>query len=313
MLTRLNQSDVTGTVDMTDPGAVTDTVCAILGRRYRDFNEALMRQAFRDIVDAFWGRYPGLLCCDTPYHDLRHSLGTALLMARMVDGYEAAHAADTAALGVDEGSLAVLLALYHDIGFLRRDSESGVKGACFIHEHEQRGVEFMRGYLARGPLARFAGQADLIHATNFSRPLSEILADLPRELYVVGQMLGTADLVSQIAGRYYLERCRHYLYREFVIAGADRKTGPGGETIMLYESPEDLLRKTPGFYKYLAKKRLEADFDLVYRYVARHFDGDNPYERGMQNNLGYLDELIARNDFSALSRRPVPVMPLPHE
>ena len=123
--------------------------------------------------------------------------------------------------------------------------------------------------------------------------------------------LGTADLVSQIAGRYYLERCRHYLYCEFVIAGADRKTGPGGETIMLYESPEDLLRKTPDFYKYLAKKRLEGDFDLVYRYVARHFDGDNPYERGMPNNLGYLDELITRNDFSALSRRPVPLMPLP--
>jgi len=163
MLTRLNQSDVTGTVDMTNPDAVTDTVCAILGRRYPGFNETLLRQAFSDIVDAFWGRYPGLLPCDTPYHDLRHAFGTALLMARMVDGFEAAHGADTPALGVEEGILAILLALYHDVGFLRLPSESDINGACLIKEHEQRSVDFMRRYLARGPLSHFAYQADLIH------------------------------------------------------------------------------------------------------------------------------------------------------
>ena len=311
MLIGLNQSDVTGTVDMTNPDAVTDVVCKILGRRYPGFNETLMRQAFRDIVDAFWGRYPGLLSCDTPYHDLRHALGTALLMARMVDGFEAAHDAGTPALGVDEGTLAVLLALYHDIGFLRLDTESGINGACLINEHEQRGVDFMQRYLARSPLSSFAFQANLIHATNFSKPLSETLAGLPRELYVIGQMLGTADLVSQIAGRYYLERCRYFLFREFVIAGVDRTVTPSGETIVHYATPEDLLRKTPDFYEHVAKNRLEGDFEHIYRYVAAHFGGDNPYERAMQHNLDYLKAMIARNNFSALHRKPVPLMPLP--
>jgi len=306
----LNHSDVTGTVNMTDPVAVADTICAILGRRYPGFNEAFLRKGFSDIVDAFWGRYPGLLQCDTPYHDLRHSLGTALLMARLVDGYEETHAAGTPALGREEGTLAVILALYHDIGFLRRDSESDINGAFLVHDHEQRGVDFMRGYLARGAFADFADQAELIHATNFAKPLAEILTGLPRQLYVIGQMIGTVDLVSQIASRYYLERCYHYLDREFVTAGADRKIDAEGRTVILYATPEDLLRKTPGFYEHLAKKRIENDFENVAAHVAAHFGGVDPYAQGMQRNLAFLREMIARNDFTAMRRRPLPLMPL---
>ncbi|MCK9283192.1 MAG: HD domain-containing protein [Rhodocyclaceae bacterium] len=309
MLAHINQSDVTGTVDLSNPTAVADAVCEIFARRYPGFDASPIRQGFVDIEDAFWGRYPGLLPCDTPYHDLRHSLGTALLMARMVDGFEAAHDAQAAALGVDEGRLAVLLALFHDIGFLRRESESAINGACLIKDHEQRGVDFMRGYLARGPFARFADQAALIQATNFAQPIDKTLAGLPDKLIVIGQMLGTADLESQISGRYYLERCRDFLFREFVIAGVDRTVSPEGETVVLYASPEDLLRKTPGFYEHLVKNRLENDFARVYRFVAAHFDGRDPYAEAMERNLAYLKRLIARNDFSSLRRKPVPLMP----
>ncbi|HEY6896809.1 MAG TPA: HD domain-containing protein [Rhodocyclaceae bacterium] len=307
MPTHINQSDVTGTINMASPEAVTDAICAILARRYPDFDEAALRQAFADIVAAFWGRYPRLLACDTPYHDLRHSLGTALLMARLVDGYEIAHAGG--GLGSEEGSLAVLLALYHDIGFLRRDNEATINGACLIRDHEQRSVDFTREYLAHSRFARFAEQAQLIHATNFARPIAETLHGLPRELFVIGQMLGTADLVSQIAGRYYLERCRDFLYPEFVIAGADRSVNAAGETLVLYATAEDLLRKTPGFYQHLAKPRLDKDFEQVWRYVEPHFGGDNPYARAMQHNLDYLRQLIERDDFSGLRRKPQAMMP----
>lgn len=311
MFADINQSDVTGTVNMVSPTAVADAVCGILTKRYGGDVDRLVRPAFVDIEDAFWGRYTGLLACDTPYHDLRHSLGTALLMARMVDGYEAAHGTGLPALGRDEGILAVLLALFHDIGFLRRGDEAHLNGACLIRDHEQRGVDFMRSYLAQGPFARFAEQAELIHATNFAKPIVDTLNGLPRELFVIGQMLGTADLVSQIAGRYYLERCRYFLFREFVAAGVDRTISPSGETIVLYSTAEDLLRKTPGFYEHLVKRRLDEDFAQVFRYVAPHFGGEDPYAASMRRNLDYLRELIRRDDFSSLRREPVPLMPQP--
>lgn len=302
------QSDVTGRVNLTRPGEVANAICEILQSRYDNFKAAYVEQAFRQIEDAFWGRYSGLLGCDTPYHDLRHSLATALLMARMLDGYEKSRGADLPHLDADVATLAVLLALYHDIGFLRRDNEADINGAMLILPHEQRGVDFMRGFLARGPLAAYAERAELIHATNFAKPLDELLTDLPSDMVVLCQMLGTADLVSQVAGRYYLERIRHFLYGEFVIAGADRMTGPDGQEVLIYASAEELLSKTPNFYEKVVRKRIDG-FGAPYRCVAAHFGGDNPYERGMERNIGYLKELIARGDFSGLARKPVPLMP----
>lgn len=309
MLARLIQCDVTGTVNLADPAAVADAVCGILGQRYGRFDETTLRQGFCDIQNAFWGRYPGLLPCDTPYHDLRHSLGTALLMARMVDGYQSVHAANTPELDADQAVLAVLLALYHDIGFLRREHEAHLCGACLIMEHEQRGVDFMGDYLAQGALACFFSQAWLIQATNFAKPIAETLAGLSATDYLIGQMLGTADLVSQLSGRYYLECCRYYLYEEFVAAGMDRGRTPDGKTVVLYASAEDLLRKTPDFYEHLVKKRLDEDFEQVYRYIAPHFGGDDPYTQGLERNLAFLRTLIERNDFSGLRRKPVPLIP----
>lgn len=307
----INQSDVTGTVNMASPGAVADAICTVLARRYADFDEVVMRDGFIDLEDIFWGRYPGLLPCDTPYHDLRHSMSTALAMMRMVDGYEAAHGADGPALGAELATLGVLLALFHDVGFIRRLSEAGINGACLIREHEQRSVDFMRVYLAQGPLARYAELAELIHTTNFAKPASELFSGLTPQLVELGKMLGTSDLISQISGRYYLERCQHCLFQEFVAAGADRTVSPSGETVILYATPEDLLRKTPGFFEHLVKPRIDVEFGQAYRYIADHFGGENPYTAAMQRNLDFLRDMIERDDFSGLHRKPLPLMPLP--
>ncbi len=307
----VEQSDVTGTVNVSNQGAVADAVCAILARRYDGFADAPLRRCFADVGDAFFGRFPGYLGCDTPYHDLRHALSTVLLMARIVDGYEMSHPASLPTLGADTATMAVVLALFHDVGFLRRASESGINGATLVHDHEQRSVDFARSYLTRGAYASFAAQATLIHATNFHQSVAATLGEQPARLHTVGRMLGTVDLVSQIGGRYYLERCRDFLFPEFVVAGLDRQTLPSGETIVLYASAQDLLRKTPDFYEHVARPRLERDFDHCYRYIAPHFGGDDPYTRTMQRNLQHLGEMIKANDFSRLRRQPKPLMPLP--
>lgn len=303
----INQSDVTGRVNMASPGAVVDAICAILATRYPGFDEVVLRDGFIDLEDIFWGRYPGYLQCDTPYHDLRHSMSTALAMARLVDGYEIEQGGSF--LGAELAMLGVLLALFHDVGFIRTLAEAGTRGACLIREHEQRSVDFMRSYLAAGPLAGYARYAELIHTTNFARNPAATLEGLDVRFADLGKMLGTADLISQIAGRYYLERCRHYLYEEFVTAGADRMVEPSGEIVILYATPEELLSKTPGFYEHLVKPRLEKDFDRAYRHIAAHFGGDDPYSRAVQRNLDFLRGMIAEKNFARLGRKPVPLMP----
>ncbi len=298
------QRDIADTVDMASSEAVADEVCRILSKRYEGFAQAPMRQCFTDIARAYAGDYPGLLVCDMRYHDLCHALSTALLMARLVDGFEASHGADMTGFGRDKGSMAVVLALFHDIGFLRRDIESYINGACLDHHHEQRSVDFVRAYLAKSVFADYADQADLIHATNFNVPIAQSLLGQPPEMFILGQMLGTADLISQVGDRYYLERCRDFLFEEFIAAGHDRCIAEDGRVTVLYSSPEDLLRKTPDFFEHVVKQRLETDLGQVSRFIAPHFGGDDPYARRIARNMEHLRTLIQRNDFSRLQRNP---------
>ena len=74
---------------------------------------------------------------------------------------------------------------------------------------------------------------------------------------LVGSLLGSADIIAQMSDRCYLEKCRDRLYPEFVAGGITRKKTHNGE-VVVFESPEDLLRKTPSFYQN-ASKRLDKD------------------------------------------------------
>lgn len=301
--------DVTGTVNLFDAHSVADAVCAISQHRYPDFNVQQMRQGFADLDQACLGRYPGLLPCNTPYHNLTHFLDAALLMARLVDSYEMRDNANaTDLVSGEQFSVAVLLALFHDVGLLRRVHEIHRPAAEPPGELERRSVDFMRNYLEHSALASYAGQAELILVTDLTRPVSESLHGLPAKLVAIGHMLGTADLLSQMSGRYYLENCRDALYAELVTTTDQRKVSAQPVTPALYDSPQDLLRKTPVFYENVVKKRLDRDYEQVYLHLPKHFGGDDPYMRGLQRNLAYLEQLIERNDFSGLRRKP-PLMP----
>lgn len=304
--------DLAGTVRLDSASAVASSVVRLLAERFpsRELDLAFLKTAFADIGDAFWGKYPGYLPCDTPYHDLRHSLDTALLTARMVDGYQRQHAGTALALSGLEAELAVFLALYHDIGFLRRDDEGHLCGAQLVRVHEQRSVDFVRAYLLNSPLADFADSADLIHVTCFARDAADVMHGHPEQQKAIARMIGSADLISQVSDRCYLERCRDFLYQEFALAGVDRSVGDDGQVRKIYADGDDLLVKTPGFYEHMVKRRLFETFGDIQQVLLAHFDGWNPYAESMKVNLDYLRRLIAEDRLSGgLRRHPVPLLP----
>ncbi|HET6720175.1 MAG TPA: HD domain-containing protein [Rhodocyclaceae bacterium] len=304
--------DLTGSVRLDSVAAVAGAVVDLLARRFPadELNPSFLRRAFDDIEAAFWGEYPACLPCDTPYHDLRHSLDTALLVARMCDGYQAVHGGVAARLHGREAELAVLLALFHDIGFLRRPAEKHLHGAQLTRQHENRSVLFVRAYLASSPLADYAASAELIHATNFAHAAADVLHGHVAQQQVIARMLGSADLISQLADRYYLERCRDCLYAEFVLAGLDRSTDAAGPEVVVYRDGEDLLRQTPAFYEQVIRKRLEVDFGNIQQVLDTHFGERNPYAASMAGNLAYLRRLIAENRLrEGLRRRPRALIP----
>ena len=306
MLAHTSQRDITGTVNLDDAAAVAEACIAILQERYGHdaINASLIRQAFEDVRAAFWGENPNWLACDTPYHDLSHSLDTALVVARMTDGFETGHGVGAcSALGPEESTVAILLGLMHDAGFLREPALAHVHGATLTRDHEARSVSFARDYLGGTALEHFAHQAELIQATNLTHNVSAATG-MPAKSRAIADIIGTADLVAQMSDRYYLEKCFHFLYAEFVTAGLDRTRDALGRETVIYSSPEELLLKTPAFYEHLVKDRLENEFAHAYRYLELHFRGQDPYMTAVQANIHQLQHLITRGDLGSLRRRP---------
>jgi len=302
MQDRLNQNDVSNRVDVENPSRVRNAVLAIFAARYPGADLAPLARGFDDVAALFEGSFPGYLACDTLYHDVRHTLDMSLAMARLVDGYERSCAA-AERLGPRRAMLGVLVALLHDAGYLKRVSESHVEnGAVFTKVHVSRSADFISAYL---PQVGFAAEAPLaarlVHFTGYEMDLDDIRVGEPKDR-MLGCLVGTADLIGQMSDRMYLEKCREFLYREFVWANIARETLPDGREVVRYASPEDLIIKTPGFYEYVARTRMEKKLGAVDRYAAAHFDGPNLYQSEIDRNMSFLRQVIETAKFDRLRR-----------
>ncbi len=302
MQDRLNQNDVTNRVNVEDPYRVRDAVLSLFAARYPGTDLTPLAFAFDDFKALFEGEYPGYLACDTLYHDMRHTLDMSLAMARLVDGYDRT-CAEPDRLGARRAMLGVLIALLHDCGYLKRNSESRVEnGAVFTKVHVSRSADFISAYLpVLGFAAEAATAAKLVHFTGYEMEIEDIPIQDPRDR-MLGCLVGTADLIGQMSDRMYLEKCREFLYKEFVLGSIARETTPEGQEIVRYASPEDLILQTPGFYEFVARARIERKLGGVDRYVEAHFDGRNPYQSEIERNMGFLRQAIETADLKRLKR-----------
>ena len=302
MRDRLNQNDVTNRVNVEDPDRVRDAVLAIFGPRYPGSDFAPLARAFEELRALFDGRFPGYLACDTLYHDLRHTLDMTLAMARLIDGHERA-CAPADRLGARRAILGVLVALVHDCGYLKRKAESEVpNGAVFTKVHVSRSADFAREYLpqlgfaAEAPLA-----AQLVHFTGYEIDVEEIRVDDPKDR-MLGWLVGTADLIGQMSDRMYLEKCRDFLYPEFVLGDIAREKLADGREIVRYGSAEELIIKTPGFYEYVARTRIQRKLGAADRFADAYFDGPNLYQSEIDRNMNFLREVIQTAELQRLRR-----------
>ena len=102
-------------------------------------------------------------------------------------------------------------------------------------------------------------RTEIIHFTGYEVPFAHIEARVPdRRDITVGHLLGTADMIAQMADRCYLEKCRDRLYAEFVLGGVALPFSDGNPQVK-YASGLDLLRQTPDFVADVRAKRDAVD------------------------------------------------------
>jgi len=302
---RRNEYDVTNTVAVSSVSAVRDAVRNLYREAFPKNSFDRLWLAFHDFDQLFSGRLAGFEGCDTVYHDQQHTLDMTLAMARLILGHERT-AEESQQLGAERAMVGLIVALLHDSGYIRQSNEPPrSNGAEFTTWHVSRSAEYLRSYLPRIGLSRWVSVATrIVHYTGYELNIDDLEIEDPRDA-LLGQFLGTADLMAQMADRCYLEKCRDRLYSEFVLAGVaigDDEDQPIEQ--IRYASGIDLLRKTPDFYTHMAQKRMDEKFFGAYRYIEVLYDGRNPYFEFIDRNLAYLKQVIARNDWDMLRRKP---------
>lgn len=279
METTLGMDEMRRLLDSNDPDAVWQQAAQVVQRLRPGHDLKPVAHVYGDVVALFHGHLPGYQEVRTPYHNLAHTLGTFLCTARLLHGAALTGRTPTAA----DVDCALQAALFHDAGYALRDDEQGGSGGQLTAVHVDRGVEFMRRYLADADEARLMALECAIRCTD-PRQLPTKTVCQCGQPQLAGFVVGTADLVSQMADREYLERLL-FLYYEFVEAGMAQ-----------YESVHGLLEGTLDFYQ-VARKRVYEELDGVADWLRLHFldalgVDRNLYVEAMERNMAYLSDVL---------------------
>jgi hypothetical protein len=267
-------------VHMEDPKDVLNEVKKIASMMAPRFDVEPLNGVFLDVLKLFEGRYPGYLTCDTQYHDLKHTTDTFLAMARII------HGAAVTGHRFSEWHIALGLisALFHDTGYLLADGEEG-PGARYTLVHIRRSIDFMDDYFAAKGFSRedFQFCRNILKCTGLDVTIDEIRFTSD-ENEMLGKMLGTADLLGQMADRTYLEKLP-FLYDEFKVADVP---GLGSEL--------DFYRDTPKFFD-MTMGRFQHELGGVSQYMRLHFRvrwgiDEDLYMTAIERSMAYLKEIL---------------------
>ncbi len=278
-------------VKMDAPYAVMDEVNAIMLMVYPDFDFNPVMRVFKDVESLFSGKYPGHRRCNTKFHDLKHTTDALMAVARLVHGASIAGIL----LKKENASYGLISALLHDTGYIQKSDETTGTGAQFTTVHIQRSIEFLSKYFKyRGlPLEHYEDCCNMLRCTDLHVSPNDVTFSSP-DIELLGKMMGTADLLGQMADRNYLEKLR-YLYHEFLEAG-----------ITDYDSEFDLLCKTPGFYAFI-QTRLTDTLGSVTDYLQGHFKARynidrDAYKDSIEINIAYLKTVIEAHDSNSFAK-----------
>jgi hypothetical protein len=276
-------------IPMHDPAAVLGEVVHLCRLASPGADSDMVRVAHAAAVRLYEGRYPGYRACNTAYHDFQHISDTVIAMVRLAHG-AALQQRRLSGRTLVQGLVA---ALFHDAGYIQEDGDRQGTGGKYTHVHVQRSRLFldMHGRDLGLSAEDCAACCHMIRYTDLGWNAAGE-AGAPAEHVLAGRLLGTADLLAQMADRAYFEKLL-LLYGEF------REGAVGG-----FATAADLLRNTIGFYAQ-ADTRLVQTLGGVRRYMRGHFaarwglDADL-YAVAIENAREYLQRIARLPDADML-------------
>ncbi len=247
-------------------------------------NTNLLNAVHDNLISCFAGKHPEFQKNTMPYHNLRHSQMVVLATARLFHGLFHNN------FSISENLLlkGLFSAYFHDTGMLLRRSDPAASGSAYIRTHEKRSIAFLFDYINNKKLDmdKFADCATIVMYTRL-RSDPAVFAPHPQEIKLAGQVVGSADILAQMADRYYLE-CLPLLFNE-------QKEGK----INTHKSALDLMEQTSQFYHRFILKRLFTTFSGIMEAMQTHFRVRHAIDRdlyieNMDKNIEYLQRILPK-------------------
>jgi len=274
-------------VAMESPEAVHGEVLHIVGLVNAEPYAAFVSRVFWFIVKLYEGQLQEYKACNTNYHDLRHITDTYLAMARLLHGAQIS--------GEDFNQREIFLgltgSLMHDSGMIQESCDTEGTGAKHTQDHVKLSMDFVTKHAATLHLndQDVTDLRDMILCTDIMVDIAAInFSSAKTEL--LGKILGTADLIAQMADRTYLEKLL-FLYHEF------REAEVGN-----FKNEVDFLHQTLNFFE-ISAERLNNTLDNTSRYMVPHFKArwgidQNLYILSLENQRSFLEKILADKNTS---------------
>lgn len=276
-------------VDTKNAAAVAAYVEAAFGQMYPKASLTWLRTLFPEIERLFCGQHPDYNAIDLKYHDLEHTLQATLCLVLLLEGRHAA--AVEPRLDARHFELAISAALLHDSGYLKARSDVKGTGAKYTYCHVLRSCVFAASYLPTLGADDVEVEA-VLGAINCTGPAKEISRLRFREPIdrVIGCALATADYLAQMAAGDYPDELE-ILFNEFKESDDYIHLPPDRRA---FRSATELIENTPHFWKTIVQRKLESDFQAVYRFLALPYPhGRNPYIDAVEKNIEIIKSRIS--------------------
>lgn len=274
-----------------DPAVVAQEVGAAYLAVFPAGDRQFVARAFGWASECFTGNYKDYQAIDARYHDFEHTLQGTLCLARLLRARQQAGGQPVLTERIFQ--LGLLAMLLHDTGYLKKRDDPEGTGAKYTLTHVKRSTEFAAGLLAQAGLQPNDIQAvqNMIRCTGVDATLNVIPFQDAMEK-TMGQALGTADLLGQMAAEDYLEKLP-VLYSEFEEAA--RHTPDRTNLLGMFSSAADLMLKTPAFWEKYVSLKLNRDFEGLHRFLNQPYpDGPNYYLQRIESNMLRIRQQLER-------------------
>lgn len=270
--------------------AATRATCAAFTGMFPEMLPQLAVRIFNDVEAMFAGRYMDYQPIDTPYHDLEHTLRVTLCFVKIFEGRH--HAGIEPRISPRQFELGIAAALLHDTGYLKMRADLEGTGAKYTFTHVLRSCAVASSYLPTVgvSLDELDGVLGAIRCTNSTTQIRRLHFQNPIE-GIVGCAVATADYLGQMSAPDYLAELP-LLFAEF--EESDNFAGvPVAQR--LFRSVDELIEKTPHFWRTSVLPKLDNELLGLYRFLAVPYpDGPNAYIEAIDHNVAMITAEAAR-------------------